>query len=85
MHVSSPHSPEQIMTLSEYQSPVLTDGDEIEPENPLCDPSDRKCACTLSFIPSEYGIFVITVLLIGVFLFLVIFDILNIIKTDISK
>jgi hypothetical protein len=85
VHVSPSHFPGQIMSLSEYQSPVLNDEDEIEPENPLCDPSDRKCACTLSFIPSEYGIFVVTVVLIGIILFLVIIDILNVKKTDVSK
>jgi hypothetical protein len=85
VHMSSLQIPEQDVLLSAYQSPEPNEEGEIEPEEPVCDPSDRECACTLSFIPTEYGIFAITMLLIGIILFLVIIDILNIKKTEIRE
>jgi len=48
----------------------------------ICDPSDEECGCILSFIPEEYRIPVITLMLIAAILSFVCYDILMIRKTN---
>ena len=48
----------------------------------ICDPSDEECGCIFPFIPEEYRIFAITLMLIAAILSFVCYDILMIRKRN---
>lgn len=48
----------------------------------ICDPSDEECGCIFPFIPEEYRILVITLMLIAAILSFVCYDILMIRKRN---